>query len=235
MTKYRENLLGLSRDQLAQRVATELQDGWVVNVGIGMPTTEIPHVPEGLDIIFHSENGIIGMGPELENSTDTDLLSAGKRPVSLQPGGSFVHHADSFGLARGGRLDATILGAYEVASNGDFANWKLPGARAGNIGGAMDLAMGARNVFLMMTHSSSEGMPKLVKTLTYPPTALGVVKKIFTELAVVAVTPEGFVLEELAPGLTVEQVQRVTAAPLIVRDTPKVIASATASPRCSRR
>jgi 3-oxoadipate CoA-transferase, beta subunit len=229
MVKTMENtqqLPGLSRDQLARRVALELKDGWVVNVGIGMPTTVIPHVPEANDIIFHSENGIIGMGPEIENGgeVDSDLLSAGKRPVSLRPGGSFVHHADSFSLARGGRLDVTILGAYQVAANGDFANWKLPGARAGNIGGAMDLAVGARNVLLMMTHTSGKGEPKLVESLTYPPTALGVVKKIFTELAVVAVEPEGFVVEEIAPGLTVEQLQRASGARLIFSNGLKPIA-----------
>lgn len=225
MAKSMQELPGLTREQLARRVALDLLDGWVVNVGIGMPTTVIPHVPEGKDVIFHSENGIIGMGPEIENGgvVDNDLLSAGKRPVSLKPGGCFVHHADSFSLARGGRLDATVLGAYEVAANGDFANWKLPGARAGNIGGAMDLAVGARTVLLMMTHTGPKGEPKLVETLTYPPTALGVVKKIFTELAVVAVTPGGFVLEEVAPGVTVEQVRDVTAATLVVSGKVKRI------------
>jgi 3-oxoadipate CoA-transferase beta subunit len=209
---------GLTREQLARRVAMDLREGWVVNVGIGMPTTIIPHVPEGRDVIFHSENGIIGMGPEIDNGSivDNDLLSAGKRPVSLNPGGCFVHHADSFSLARGGRLDATVLGAYEVAASGDFANWKLPGARAGNIGGAMDLAVGARNVLLMMTHTGPNGEPKLVEKLSYPPTALGVVKKVFTDLAVISVGPEGFVLEEVALGVTVEQVRKATAARLIV-------------------
>ncbi|KPQ05427.1 MAG: 3-oxoadipate CoA-transferase, beta subunit [Rhodobacteraceae bacterium HLUCCA12] len=215
----------LDRDQMARRVAAELQSDWVVNIGIGMPTKVIPHVPAERDIIFHSENGIIGMGPEIDgvNEVDNDLLSAGKRPVSLNPGGSFVHHADSFALARNGRLDATILGAYQVASNGDLANWKLPGARAGNIGGAMDLAAGARRVLVMMTHVTGKGEPKLVERLRYPPTALGVVRKVFTDLAVLSVTDKGFHLDEIVEGLTPEDVQRVTDAPLYWQTAPAAI------------
>lgn len=215
----------LDRDQMARRVAVELQSDWVVNIGIGMPTKVIPHVPAKRDIVFHSENGIIGMGPELEgvNEVDNDLLSAGKRPVSLNPGGSFVHHADSFALARNGRLDATILGAYQVASNGDLANWKLPGARAGNIGGAMDLAVGARRVLVMMTHVTGKGEPKLVERLSYPPTALGVVRKVFTDLAVLSVIDKGFQLDEIVDGLTPEDVQRLTDAPLYWKTPPAVI------------
>jgi len=215
----------LDRDQMARRIAAELQRDWVVNIGIGMPTKVIPHVPAERDIVFHSENGIIGMGPEIEgvNEVDNDLLSAGKRPVSLNPGGSFVHHADSFALARNGRLDATILGAYQVASNGDLANWKLPGARAGNIGGAMDLAAGAARVFVMMTHVTGKGEAKLVKRLTYPPTALGVVRKIFTDLAVVTVTDEGIRLDEIVAGMSPEDLQRVTDAPLYWHEPPSVI------------
>ena len=150
---------GLTREQMAWRVAQELQADWVVNVGIGMPISVIPFVEADKDVIFHSENGIIGMGPELEgvDMVDNDLLSAGKRQVSLIQGGSFVHHADSFALARGGRLDAAILGAYQVAGNGDLANWKLPGAKTGSIGGAMDIAVGARRVYAMMTHTTRDG------------------------------------------------------------------------------
>lgn len=215
----------LDRERMARRVAAELQSDWVVNIGIGMPTKVIPHVPAERDIIFHSENGIIGMGPEIEgvNEVDNDLLSAGKRPVSLNPGGSFVHHADSFALARNGRLDATILGAYQVASNGDLANWKLPGARAGNIGGAMDLAAGARRVLVMMTHVSSKGEPKLVQNLTYPPSALGVVRKVFTDLAVLTVTEKGFRLDEIVADLSPEELQRLTGAPLHWDDPPAIL------------
>lgn len=227
MATDQEAQKGLSRDQIARRLAEELQPDWVVNIGIGMPVKVIPHVPLSRDVIFHSENGIIGMGPEIEDAevVDNDLLSAGKRPVSLRRGGSFVHHADSFALARGGRLDATLLGAYQVAPNGDFANWKLPGARAGNIGGAMDLAVGARRVYLMMTHTTRDGAPKLVGRLTYPPTALGVVTKIFTDLAVVSVGAAGFVLEEVAPGVTPDEVQAATDAPLTLADQITTIAA----------
>jgi 3-oxoacid CoA-transferase B subunit len=205
---------GLTNDELAWRVAQELEDNWLVNVGIGLPLTVLPHLAPGKDVIFHSENGIIGMGPELEGveEPDNDLLSAGKRPVSLMPWGSFVHHADSFALARGGRLDATILGAYQVAQNGDLANWKLPGARTGSIGGAMDIAVGARRVLVIMSHQTREGEPKLLETLTYPPTAMGVVTKVFTNLGVFAVTRQGFVLEEIAPNVGVDEVRAATGA-----------------------
>lgn len=207
-------LAGLSNEELAWRVAQELEDNWVVNVGIGMPLTVLPYLAPGKDVIFHSENGIIGMGPEIEGATDVDndLLSAGKRPVSLMPWGSFVHHADSFALARGGRLDATILGAYQVARNGDLANWKLPGARTGSIGGAMDIAVGARRVLVMMSHQTRDGEPKLLDALTYPPTALGVATKVFTNLGVFAITDEGFVLEEIAPQVGVDEVRAATGA-----------------------
>jgi 3-oxoadipate CoA-transferase, beta subunit len=207
---------GLSRPQMAWRVAQELQEDWVVNVGIGMPISVIPFVDPAKDVIFHSENGIIGMGPELEGegNVDNDLLSAGKRQVSLIEGGSFVHHADSFALARGGRLDAAVLGAYQVASNRDLANWKLPGARTGSIGGAMDIAVGARRVLVMMTHTTQDGEPKLVDALTYPVTAQGVVTKVFTNLGVFAIDEKGFTLEEIAEGVTLDEVRAATAAPL---------------------
>jgi len=212
---------GLTLDQIAWRLAQELEPDWVVNVGIGMPLAVVPFVDPAKDIIFHSENGIIGMGPELEGTgvVDNDLLSAGKRPVSLIPGGSFVHHADSFALARGGRLDAAILGAYQVASNGDLANWKLPGARTGSIGGAMDIAIGARRVLAIMTHKTRDGEPKLVERLTYPPTALGVVTKVFTDLGVIAIREGRFILEEVAPGVEVGEVSAATGAELCTEKT----------------
>lgn len=210
-------LKGYSNDDIARRVAAELQEDWVVNVGIGMPLMVMPFVPVEHDVIFHSENGIIGMGPELADPAqgDQDLLSAGKRPVTLIPGGSFVHHADSFALARSGRLDAALLGAYQVAENGDLANWKLPGAKLGSIGGAMDIASGAKRVFVMMTHVTTKGQPKIVRKITYPLTARRCVTRIFTDLAVISVTPKGLVLEEAAPGLTPADVQNVTEATLI--------------------
>jgi 3-oxoacid CoA-transferase B subunit len=210
-------LKGYSSEDIARRVAAELQEDWVVNVGIGMPLTVMPFVPVERDVIFHSENGIVGMGPELADPAqgDQDLLSAGKRPVTLIPGGSFVHHADSFALARGGRLDAALLGAYQVAENGDLANWKLPGAKLGSIGGAMDIAVGAKRVIAMMTHVTTKGQPKIVRRITYPLTARRCVTRIFTDLAVISVTPKGLVLEEVAPGLTPADVQNVTEATLI--------------------
>lgn len=210
-------LKGFSSEEMARRVAAELREDWVVNVGIGMPLAVMPFVPVERDVIFHSENGIIGMGPELADPAlgDSDLLSAGKRPVTLVPGGCFVHHADSFALARGGRLDAAILGAYQVAENGDLANWKLPGAKLGSIGGAMDIAVGAKRVLVMMTHVTSRGEPKIVRKITYPLTARRCVTRIFTDLAVISVTPTGLVLEEVAPGLTPAAVQNVTEAALL--------------------
>jgi len=209
-------LKGYSNEDIARRVAAELQEDWVVNVGIGMPLTVMPFVPVERDVIFHSENGIIGMGPELADPAqgDQDLLSAGKRPVTLIPGGSFVHHADSFALARSGRLDAALLGAYQVAENGDLANWKLPGAKLGSIGGAMDIAAGAKRVFVMMTHVTTKGQPKIVRKVTYPLTARRCVTRIFTDLAVISVTAKGLVVEDIAPGLTLADLQNVTEAQL---------------------
>lgn len=217
----------LSREQIAARVAQELADGWLVNLGIGMPTLTVNYIPEGRDILFHSENGIIGMGPKpaREEDIDPDLMSAGKGPVTLIPGGAFIHHADSFAVARGGRLDAAVLGAFQVAVNGDLANWKLPTAKTGSVGGAMDIAAGAKRVFAMMTHTAKDGEPKIVENLTYPLTAKNCVTKIFTDMAVVAVTSEGYVLEEVAPGLTAEEVQAATGAPLAIPEDLKTIAA----------
>jgi len=216
----------LTREQIACRVAAELQGGWLVNLGIGIPTLTVDYIPEGRDIVFHSENGIIGMGPqpEREEDIDRDLMSAGKGPVTLIEGGAFVHHADSFAVARGGRVDAAVLGAFQVAANGDLANWRLPGGARGNVGGAMDIAVGAKQVFATMTHTDKGGEPKIVETLTYPLTTQRCVTKIFTDMAVVAVTPDGFVLEEVAPGITVEAVVAATGAPLILPDTIGTIA-----------
>jgi 3-oxoadipate CoA-transferase beta subunit len=217
----------LTREQMACRVAQDLQDNWIVNLGIGIPTLTVNYIPEGRDIIFHSENGIVGMGPkpERDEDIDPDLMSAGKGPVTLIPGGAFVHHADSFAIARGGRLDAAVLGAFQVAANGDLANWRLPNAKRGNVGGAMDIAVGAKRVFAIMTHADKSGEPKLVETLTYPLTTQRCVTKIFTDMAVVAVTPDGFVLEEVAPGITVEEVVAATGAKLILPDNIGTIAA----------
>ena len=217
----------LNRAQIAKRCAADLEADWVVNLGIGMPTMTLPHVPKERDVIMHSENGIIGMGPppEREEDIDGDLMSAGKGPVTLVDGGVFVHHADSFSLARGGRLDCAVLGAYQVAANGDLANWKIKGASAGNIGGAMDIAVGAKQVFAIMSHLSKDGSPKIVSSLDYPPTALGVITRVYTDMAVLSVTPEGFVLEEVAPGLTVDDVQAASEAELLLPNDVGTIAA----------
>ncbi len=216
----------LSRKQIARRLAQDLQDGWLVNIGIGMPTLVLPYVPADREVIFHSENGIVGMGPPpaTPDDEDPDLLTAGKNPATLVTGGVYVHHADSFSIVRGGRLDAAILGAFQVAENGDLANWKLPGVRGGNVGGAMDIAVGAREVFAMMTHVARDGAPKIVGSLSYPVTAKCAVTRIFTDLAVIAVTPDGLVLEEIAPGLTFEDVQAATGPRLIAPQAPRTIA-----------
>jgi len=218
--------LRLNRDQIARRVAAELEDGWLVNLGLGIPTLAVNYIPEDRDVIFHSENGIIGMGPRpADEDIDIDLMSAGKGPVTLIPGAAIVHHADSFAVARGGRLDAAILGAYQVADNGDFANWRLPDKHVGGIGGAMDIAVGAKRLFITMSQTDKDGTPKLVETLTYPLTTRACVTKIFTDMAVISVTPEGFVLDEVAPGISPNDVTAKTAARLIVPDTIGTIAT----------
>ena len=216
----------LNREQIAARVAEDLGADWLVNIGIGMPTLVPTFVAPQRDVIFHSENGIVGMGPPPDpGDEDPDLQSAGKEPVTLVTGGAYVHHADSFAIVRGGRLDAAILGAFQVAANGDLANWKLRGRPGGNVGGAMDIAVGAKRVFVMMTHLTRDGEPKIVPELDYPLTARGVVSTIFTDMAVIAVTPDGLLLKETAPGLTAADVQDATGTRLIVAQDLKPIAA----------
>lgn len=216
---------GLNREQIAKRVAAELEDGWLVNLGLGIPTLAVNYIPEGRDILFHSENGIIGMGPRpADEDVDTDLMSAGKGPVTLIDGAALVHHADSFVVARGGRLNAAILGAYQVADNGDFANWRLPDKHVGGIGGAMDIAVGAQRVFITMSQTDKDGTPKLVEELTYPLTTKACVVKVFTDMAVIAVTDEGFLLEEVAPGFTPDDIVARTAANLMIAKAVDTIA-----------
>ncbi len=216
----------LTRDQMAMRAAAELADGWLVNIGIGMPTLVLPHVPADRDVIFHSENGIVGLGPAPADPADydPDLMTAGKKPASLIPGAAIVHHADSFAIVRGGRLDAAVLGAFQVAENGDLANWKLLGAKGGSVGGAMDIAVGAKQVLVMMTHVTKDGEPKVVKALSYPVTARRSVTKIFTDMAVIAVAADGLVLDELAPGFTADEVRAATEPNLRLSDSLKEIA-----------
>ena len=217
----------LTRDQIAACVANDLEENWLVNLGIGMPTLIPPYIPDGRDVMFHSENGIIGMGPPPPaGEEEQDLVNAGKNLVTLISGGAIVDHVDSFAIARGGRLDCTVLGAYQVAANGDLCNWRLPHQASGSVGGAMDIAAGAKRVFAMMTHTTRGGEPKIVAERTYPLTAGGVVAKIYTDMAVISVTPGGLVLEAVAPGLTADEVQAATGAPL---DTANVVTIAVAA------
>jgi 3-oxoacid CoA-transferase B subunit len=205
-----------TRMQMAERLVREFQDGWVVNLGVGMPTM-IADVPMGdRDIIFHAENGVIGYGAVCTPGTeDLNLVNAGGQNVMLNPGASIVHHADSFALIRGGRMDVTVMGAYEVAANGDFANWKLKGAKGGGIGGAMDLAASAQRVFIMLEHRTRDGASRLLPRCSLPITAAGVVTLVVTDLGLFAPLGEGFALRDLAPGVMLEEVRAATACPII--------------------
>ena len=209
----------LTRQQIAARAALDMEDGWLVNLGIGMPTMIPAFIPKDRDVMFHSENGLIGMGPPpAEGEADQDLISAGKELVTMISGGSYVHHTDSFAIARGGRLDCAVLGAFQVAVNGDLCNWRLPNQTSGSVGGAMDIAAGSKRVFAMMSHTARDGAAKIVAERTYPLTAMQVVTKIYTDMAVISVTPDGLILNEVAPGLTADEVQAVTDAPLNMDD-----------------
>ena len=217
----------LTRQQIAARAAQDMEDGWLVNLGIGMPTMIPAFIPKDRDVMFHSENGLIGMGPPpAEGEADQDLISAGKELVTMISGGSYVHHTDSFAIARGGRLDCAVLGAFQVAVNGDLCNWRLPNQTSGSVGGAMDIAAGSKRVFAMMSHTARDGAAKIVAERTYPLTAMQVVTKIYTDMAVISVTPDGLILNEVAPGLTADEVQAVTDAPLNMDDVGTINVSA---------
>jgi len=205
-----------SRDQIAARVARDIPDGAVVNLGIGLPTLVANHFAPGREVLLHSENGVLGMGPAPpEGREDWDLINAGKQPVTLLPGGSFFHHADSFAMMRGGHIDICVLGAFQVSGAGDLANWHTgePGAIPA-VGGAMDLATGARATWVMMEHRTKQGEPKIVPRCTYPLTGLACVKRIYTDLAVLEVTPAGLRVLERADGLTMAALQAVTGVAL---------------------
>jgi 3-oxoacid CoA-transferase B subunit len=214
----------LSRDLMAARVAAELQDGWVVNLGLGMPTTVSDFIPVDRRVIFHSENGLIGYGRRAtEEEVGPYVVNAGVQPVELTPYACVVHHADSFALIRGGRLNAAVLGAYEVAANGDFANWRLAGRKGGGIGGAMDIAACAQRVFILMEHTTRDNNPRLLERCTLALTAPGVVTRVFTDLGVFEPTGAGFRLCEIAPGWSPDDVQALTGAPMVVPDELPVV------------
>ena len=211
--------LRLTREQIAQRAALELPDDAYVNLGWGIPNLIAGYLPNGITVYFHSENGILGMGPRAKpGEEDFDLVDAMKAPVTLIPGASFFHQADAHLMTRGGHLDVAVLGAFQVSEKGDLANWKIPGSRGpGGIGGAMDIAAGAKTLIVCMEHTTKDGAPKIVKRCTYPLTALSCVDIIITDLAVIDVKPEGLVLRETAPGWTAEEVQALTGAHLIAQ------------------
>jgi 3-oxoadipate CoA-transferase beta subunit len=206
----------LGRSEMAARVAADIPEGWYVNLGIGIPTLVADHVPLEREVVFHSENGVLGMGPApARDAINPWLINAGKQHVTLRKGGAIVHHADSFAIIRGGHLDLCVLGAFEVAENGDMANWATSeNDTAPAVGGAMDLAVGAKRVWVVMEHTTKDGKPRLVRRCSYPLTALGVVSRVYTNLAVLDVTPAGFMVREMIPGLTLEALQARTEAKL---------------------
>jgi 3-oxoadipate CoA-transferase, beta subunit len=206
-----------TREQMAARIAQDMPSGAYVNLGIGLPTMVANHLPSDREIILHTENGLLGMGPAPEaGAEDADLINAGKQPVTALPGASYFHHADSFAMMRGCHLDFCVLGAFQVSASGDLANWHTgaPGAIPA-VGGAMDLAIGAKRVYVMMEHLTKSGESKIVARCTYPLTGLGCVNRIFTDLAVIDVTPAGLKVLERAPGLSFEELQQVTGVPLL--------------------
>ena len=206
----------MTRAEMAARLARDIPEGWYVNLGIGAPLQVADYVPANREVIFHSENGVLGMGPApAAEEINRWLINAGKQYVTLREGGAYMHHADSFGLIRGGHLDLCVLGAFQVGENGDIANWSISdNDSAPAVGGAMDLAVGARRVWVLMEHQTKTGESRLVRRCTYPLTALGVVTRVYTNLAVLDVTADGFAVHAMAEGLTLDALQKVTDAPL---------------------
>ena len=207
----------LTKELIAKRISQELQDGYYVNLGIGVPTLVANYIPGGMHVTLQSENGLLGMGPfPTEDEVDADLINAGKQTVTTLPGSSFFDSATSFAMIRSGRVDLTVLGAMEVNDRGDIANWKIPGKMVKGMGGAMDLVASAKNIIVAMMHTNKAGQSKLLKECTLPITGLGCVKKVVTNLCVMDITERGFELKELAPGVTVEMVRNATEGRLVV-------------------
>ena len=206
----------LNRNEMAARVARDIPDGAVVNLGIGLPTLVANHLPSDREILLHSENGVLGMGPApAAGDEDWDLINAGKQAVTLLKGGSFFHHADSFAMMRGGHLDFCVLGAFQVAVNGDLANWHTGAPDAiPAVGGAMDLAIGAKKTFVMMEHLTKSGESKIVPVCTYPLTGVGCVSRVYTDMATIDITPQGLKVIDMVEGLTLDELQRLSGVPL---------------------
>lgn len=217
--------MALSKEQIAQRIAKELKDGYYVNLGIGIPTLVANYIPEGINVVLQSENGLLGMGPfPVEGQEDADLINAGKQTITTLPGSAFFDSAMSFGMIRAGKVDLTVLGAMEVSEQGDIANWKIPGKMVKGMGGAMDLVASAKNIIVAMMHTNPKGESKLLPACTLPLTGVKCIKKIVTDIAVLDVTENGFKLLERAPGVTTEEIKSKTSGKLIVEgEIPEMV------------
>jgi len=222
--ELKDKSMSLDKNGIAKRIAQELQDGYYVNLGIGIPTLVANFVPEGIEVVLQSENGLLGIGPFPEKGkADADLINAGKQTVTTIPGSAFFDSSLSFAMIRGGHVDLTVLGAFEVTENGDISSWKIPGKMVKGMGGAMDLVAAAKNIIVATTHTDRNGNPKLVKKCELPLTGVACVKKIVSDLAVIEVTDKGFKLLERAPGVSVEEIIEKTGAPLIIEgDIPEM-------------